>query len=74
MSGQEIGDRLVGPEVILGPDTVRIAFAAVPPTGDAFNCQGNPETPFTIDLGEPLSDRTVEQGLNTGLDLADFLG
>jgi len=29
---------------------VYVAFAAEPPPGDAFNCQGNPSTEFMVDL------------------------
>jgi hypothetical protein len=73
VSGQEIGDRLIGPQVVMTETKVFIAFATEPPPGDVFTCQGNPETPYTILLPEPLGDRQLMEGLSTGLDLADYL-
>lgn len=73
VSGQAIGDRLLEPEVVMTEDTVRIALAAEPPPGDAFDCQGNPETPYTVALPQPLGDREVVEGLAVGIDLEDYL-
>lgn len=73
VSGQEIGDRLLGPEVVMTEDAVRIAFAAEPPPGDAFDCQGNPETPYRVVLPGPLGDREIVEGMAIGLDLEDYL-
>lgn len=72
-SGQPMGQRLLGPEVVMTDSQVLIAFAALPPPGTVQNCQGNPEQPVTVVLAEPLGDRQVVDGLATGLDLADFL-
>lgn len=72
-SGQEIGDRLVGPQVVMTEDAVRIAFAAEPPPGNAFTCQGIPEAPVTVELPEPLGDHEVIEGLAIGIDLEDYL-
>ena len=68
--GQEMGDRLVGPEVLMTEDEVLIVFAAEPIYGE---CPGNPEQPVTVELPEPLGDRVVRDGADTGLDLGDFL-
>lgn len=73
VSGQELGDRLLGPELVLTENDVRIAFAAEPPPGDAFDCPANPETAVTVELGEPLGDREIIEGLAIGIDLEDFL-
>jgi hypothetical protein len=73
VSGQEIGDRLVGPQVSMTDTEVRIAFAAEPPPGDAFDCQGNPETPYLVELPEPLGGRRVIEGNRIGRSLADYL-
>jgi hypothetical protein len=73
VSGQEIGDRLRGPQVVMTETQLFIAFAAEPPPGDAFNCQSNPDVPYVVDLGEPLGERELVEGLATGLDLEDYL-
>jgi hypothetical protein len=73
VGGIEIGDRLRGPQVVMTEDQVFIAFAAEPPPGDAFTCQGNPETPYVIDLPEPLGDRQLVADLETGIVLDDYL-
>jgi hypothetical protein len=71
-SGQPMGDRLLGPEVVMTDTQVLIAFAAQPLSGDR-SCQGNPEQAVTVELPAPLGDREIVDGLATGLDLADFL-
>ena len=73
VSGQEIGDRLLGPQVVMTDAQVFIAFAADPPEGDFFDCQGNPDTPHMVVLPEPLGDRELVEGLDAGLDLEDYL-
>jgi hypothetical protein len=71
-SGQVLGDRLRGPQVVMTEDALRIAFVAVP-AGGGQTCQASPEAPVTVDLPEPLGDRAVIEGLAIGIDLADFL-
>ncbi len=73
VSGQAIGDRLLGPQVVMTEGALRIAFAAEPPPGDAFDCPSNPETRVTVELPEPIGDREVIEGLAIGVDLEDFL-
>lgn len=73
VGGQEIGDRLAGPEIVLTEEAALIAFAATPPEGDAFTCQGNPETPYLVELPEPLGQREVRSGLELGISLEDYL-
>jgi hypothetical protein len=74
VGGQEIGDRLRGPQIVMTDTHVRIAFAASRPPGDAFDCQGNPETPYLVELPEPIGDRVLVEGLSIGQDLEDHLG
>lgn len=73
VSGQEIGDRLLGPQIVMTQTQVFVAFAAQRPQGDAFDCQGNPAIPFVVELPEPIGDRQVVEGLEIGVDLADYV-
>ena len=61
-NGREMGDALRGPQVVETDDAVVVAFAVVPITGGA-DCPGNPPTPVTITLPEPLGDRVIQDGL-----------
>ena len=71
-SGQPMGDRLLGPEVVMTDTEALITFAARPLPGGQ-SCQSNPEQSVTVELPEPLGDREIIDGLATGLDLSDFL-
>lgn len=73
VGGQAIGDRLVGPQIVMTDSQVFIAFAAEPPPGDAFECPGNPDTPFTVELAEPLGDRELMEGMEVGITLEDYV-
>ena len=72
-SGQAMGDRLLGPEIIATQTAILIVFAAEPPPGDYQTCQGNPEQTIVIELPEPLGDRVLSDGLAVGMNLEDFL-
>ncbi len=61
-SGRELGDALLGPQIIETDDAVLVAFAAISPLGPA-ECPGNPSSPVTIQLSEPLGQRTLYDGL-----------
>jgi hypothetical protein len=61
-SGQEMGDRLRGPQVLETEDRVLIAFAAVPNKGNQ-DCPGNPSTSVVVGLEAPLGDRWLGDGL-----------
>jgi hypothetical protein len=63
--GSELGQRLLGPQVVETDDAVRIAFAAIPLTG-GHTCPGNPSTAVTITLSAPLDGREVLDGLEVG--------
>ncbi len=71
-SGQAMGDRLLGPEIVMTEDTVLIAFAATAQRGGQ-NCPSNPEQPVVVDLPEPLGDRQVFDGLAVAGYLSDYL-
>ncbi|MGH3649413.1 MAG: hypothetical protein ACRDU9_01790, partial [Acidimicrobiia bacterium] len=73
VSGQEIGDRLRGPQIVMTDSQVFIAFAAEPPPGEAFDCQANPDTPYTVELSDPLGARQLVEGLAIGISLEDYL-
>lgn len=62
-SGREMGDDLLGPQVVETDSAVLIAFVAIPLAERLVNCQGNPSTPVTIELSRPLGDRTIYDGL-----------
>ncbi len=70
--GREMGERLLGPQVIETDTEVLIAFAAIALTGDQ-TCPGNPSTSVTVAFEEPLGDRTVRDGRSTGLTLDDVV-
>lgn len=65
-SGQEMGDRLLGPQVVETDDAILIAFAAIPLVG-AQNCPSNPSTPVVAHLKAPLGDRVIRDGIRDGL-------
>ena len=62
-SGREMGDALQGPQVVENDTSVLVAFAAIPLPASAVNCQGNPSTPVSIKLSQPLGQRTIYDGL-----------
>jgi len=51
---------------------VQIAFAATAQSGAHF-CPANPPQAVIVELPEPLGDRAVVDGLDLGMDLAQFL-
>ncbi len=57
-SGREMGDALRGPQVLETETEVIIVFAVEPVVGGA-NCQGNPSTPVTVELSQPIGDRQL---------------
>ncbi len=61
--GQEMGDRLLGPQVRETDEAVLLAFAAVPPIEPGVECPGNPMTPVVVELDGPLGGRPLLDGL-----------
>jgi hypothetical protein len=60
--GKAMGDRLSGPEVVARGTQMLIAFGARSDGALAHTCQGNPSTPVTVPLPEPLGNRTLADG------------
>lgn len=58
-SGQNAEGRVEVVKLIETESTVELVLGVRPPGGQRATCQGNPATPFTIDLERPLGDRTV---------------
>lgn len=64
-SGQEMGERLLGPQVVETDDVVRIAFGVIPQPGSQ-DCPDNPSTPVVVELDAPLGDREIRDGTAIG--------
>ncbi|PZF84016.1 hypothetical protein [Jiangella anatolica] len=62
-SGQPADGRLADPIVEYQDDAVVITMRIEPPEGELLTCVGNPETPVTVELDEPLGDRELRNGL-----------
>ncbi len=73
-SGEPMGDRLIGPQIVDTEDSVLIAFAATPPPGDEQTCPGNPPAAVTVDLPAPLGERTLRDGRLITTNLAELMG
>ncbi|MCY3633461.1 MAG: hypothetical protein OXH29_12390 [bacterium] len=61
-NGRTMGDALMGPQLVETDEAVLVAFAVVPVYGSA-TCPGNPSTSVTIELSQPLGQRTLYDGL-----------
>ena len=61
-SGEAMGDNLLGPQVRETDDAVLVAFAVRVSDGPAA-CPDNPPSTVTVELSEPLGERTVRDGL-----------
>ena len=70
--GQPLGDRLLGPQVVVTHTEVLVAFAAQPLNG-AHTCPGNPEESVTIELSGPVGTRVVANGLALDESLEQLL-
>ena len=62
-SGEAMGDNLLGPQVRETDDAVLVAFA-VRISGGMATCPDNPPSRVTVELSEPLGERTVRDGLS----------
>lgn len=60
-SGQDARGRIRTFSITPAADSVTVIFTVVPRPG-GHECQGNPETPFTLALPEPLGDRVLLDG------------
>lgn len=73
VSGGAIGDRLLGPEVVMTEEAVYVAFAAKPPPGDYHTCPGNPDLALVVTLPQPLGSRALIEGTSLGASLEDLI-
>lgn len=71
-SGQAVGERLLGPQVIVTDTEIQIAFAAQA-LGGIQTCPGNPETAVTVELSGAIGPRVVANGLALDISLEDLL-
>ncbi len=62
-SGRQMGDALLGPQIVETDTLVLVAFAVVPVSGTAA-CAGNAPSSVTIELSQPLGDRILLDGLS----------
>jgi hypothetical protein len=60
-SGQDARGRIRVLDLVPAADTVTVIIAVVPRPG-GHDCPGNPATPFTLSLPEPLGDRVILDG------------
>jgi hypothetical protein len=60
-SGEPATGRIAEPEITYGDDEVVVTIRVIPRAGNQA-CPGNPATPFTVELDEPLGDRTLLDG------------
>ena len=66
-SGREMGERLLGPEVVETENEVFLAFGVIIQLTDQ-GCPGNPATSLAVELDAPLGERAVINAL-TGDEL-----
>lgn len=71
-SGQLPGDRLLPPTVVESTDTVLLSFVAEAQSG-MQECQGNPATPIVVVLAEPLGNRSLTDGPDLTVSVADLV-
>lgn len=50
------------PAVTYAETTISVTIWAIPPSGNAFTCQGNPSSTVIVKLDEPVGDRRIIQG------------
>lgn len=60
-SGEDATGRIVDPAIIADAATVTVVFGVVPRPGN-HTCPSNPETPFRLELREPLGERRLLDG------------
>lgn len=60
-SGQDASGRILRPRIISGADSVTVVMT-VRPRGGGQECPDHPETPFVLELPEPLGDRLLLDG------------
>lgn len=58
-SGEPATDRIELIEIIETETTVKLVIGVRPNTDGIATCEGNPATAFSVDLEQPLADRTI---------------
>jgi hypothetical protein len=61
-SGEDARGRVVVAAIDADDDSVTVTIAVRPREGQLFECPSNPETPFLLELPEPLADRALLDG------------
>ena len=61
-NGESSEGRIIDPEIQLSADSIVVTFRVDPVSGSAVACPGNPPTPVTVRLPEPLGDRALLDG------------
>jgi hypothetical protein len=72
-SGEAATGRITEPEIAYRDDAVVITLRVIPPAGGQ-TCPGNPDTPFTVKLDEPLGDRELFDGRTDPPSTPDLTG
>jgi hypothetical protein len=70
-SGRPAAGRIAPPDIELRDDAVVVTIKVIPAPG-IQDCPGNPPTPFTIKIGEPLGERVLLDG-GTGPPTTPFM-
>src|SRR5918996_4485353 len=60
-SGRSAEGRVLPPDILYGERTITVTFSVEPLSGD-HECPGNPATPVTVTLTQPLRDRRLLDG------------
>ena len=60
-SGQDARGRIRPLSIAPAAGTITVIFTVVPRQGD-HECPGNPDTPYTLELADPLGDRVLLDG------------
>lgn len=58
-SGRGAEGRIELVELNVTTDQIQLRIGVRPPEGDGQTCQGNPPTPYKVELSEPLGDREI---------------
>jgi hypothetical protein len=61
-SGQSSAGRVLEPRIEYGPTQIVVTFWVTPAPGDSQTCQGNPPSPYTVQLSEPAQGRALLDG------------
>lgn len=71
-SGEPMGDRLLGPQIVQTDQSVLIAFASIREHGYE-TCPDNPSTAVAVTLSAPLGERDLRDGTTVARDIRELL-